>query len=39
MPTFQELLRVAQITFSDNTSGKRMHEIEKICVSTMPSRG
>ena len=30
MPTFREVLRAAQITIKDNTSGRRMHEIEKI---------
>ena len=30
MPTFREVLRAAEITIKDNTSGHRMHEIEKI---------
>ena len=30
MPTFREVLRAAEITIKDNTSGRRMHEIEKI---------
>ncbi|MEG0461376.1 ABC1 kinase family protein [Gordonibacter sp.] len=30
MPTFRELMKVAEVTFKDNTSGKRMREIEKI---------
>lgn len=30
MPTFREVLRAAQITIKDNTSGRRMHEIKKI---------
>lgn len=30
MPTFREVLRAAEITLHDNTSGHRMHEIEKI---------
>ena len=30
MPTFREVLRAAQITIKDNTSGRRMHEIEKM---------
>ncbi|RDB64392.1 ABC transporter [Gordonibacter sp. 28C] len=30
MPTFREVLHAAEITLHDNTSGHRMHEIEKI---------
>lgn len=30
MPTFREVMRVAEVTLKDKTSGKRMHEIEKI---------
>lgn len=30
MPTFREVLRAAEITLRDNTSGHRMHEIERI---------
>lgn len=30
MPTFREVMKVAEVTFKDNTSGKRMRQIEKI---------
>ncbi|MEA5019163.1 MAG: AarF/UbiB family protein [Gordonibacter sp.] len=30
MPTFREVMKVAEVTFKDNTSGKRMREIERI---------
>lgn len=30
MPTFREVLRVAEISLNDKTSGKRMREIEHI---------
>ena len=30
MPTFKEVLRAAQVTVQDKTSGRRMREIEEI---------
>lgn len=33
MPTFMEVLRAAEVTVKDKTSGKRMHEIEVILRS------